>query len=112
MRRWISSLLVVLIALGGLIQHAEMALAADMPGHHMSAEMIAADTQHYDKEHPPSQSAMTDACAIICLGTSTPWIVTAHLAPVRNEHHLQWPFTDAAHDSRGVGPAVRPPKSL
>lgn len=115
MPRWICSLLVVLVAFGGLIQHGEMAVSADVPVHHMwdmSIEKIAGDTPNHGKPYQAPEADMTDACAIVCLGTATLWNAAMQSAPIMSEHSLEWPFTDALHEGRGVGPGLRPPKFI
>ncbi len=108
-------MLVILLALGSVIQHGQMAVASETPGHRMvaSAPMtVAPDAHDHHKSHHAPESGMSDACAIICLGTPAPWIAGTQTAPVEIGRSLKLHFTALTHEGRLVGPGYRPPKSI
>ncbi|AUH65994.1 DUF2946 family protein [Paracoccus zhejiangensis] len=115
MRRWICSLLVVLIALGGVLSHGQVAEAGHAPGHHAVA--IATDASHaeghqHGKSHDTGAETLSDACAILCLGTPAPWGALAEQAPTEAGRSLKWRFTALSHEGLRVGPGYRPPTSI
>ncbi|WP_299913682.1 hypothetical protein, partial [uncultured Paracoccus sp.] len=112
MRRWICSLLVVLIALGGVLSHGRTAEAGHAPGHHAVA--VATDAPHAEgHQHGKTQTApaaaLSDACAVLCLGTPAPWGPLAERAPTEAGRSLKWRFTALTHEGLRVGPGYRPP---
>ena len=115
MCRAIYSLLVVLLVFAGVTQHGQSAGTAGL-----SADRVVASISHPgDKgghEHgspgETSRHDMTDACAIVCVGTSTPWLAAAQLAPVETEHSLKWHSISETREGLLVGPGYRPPKSI
>lgn len=111
MRRWICSLLVVLIALSGMIQHGKMA-GTDMHERHVAAmanEVVAAGVQNHGDKHQAPESGMADACAIICHGTPAPWVIAAQAEHNLTEKPLKWLFTAVTLEGRGIQPGDRPP---
>ncbi|MFV0301947.1 MAG: hypothetical protein ACK5IP_13900 [Paracoccus sp. (in: a-proteobacteria)] len=108
-------MLVVLIALGGMAQHGQSAEMADTAGHRMVAAMAAPVTaapHEHDKWHKAHETRMSDACAILCLGTPAPWITAAQIVPGDTGRHLKWRLAAVTHAGRPVGPGYRPPKSI
>lgn len=111
MRRWICSLLVVLIALSGMIQHGNMA-GTDMHASHVAAmanEAVAAGVQDHDSKRQTAETGMADACAIICHGTPAPWVAVAQAEHVLTEKPLKWQFATVTLEGRGIEPGYRPP---
>lgn len=113
--RWILTLLIVLIASGGMMQHGQASEATSMPGHDMVltvAKMTNPAAQEPGRvQHAPS-GGLSDACAIICLGMPIPGAVAAQFAPVETERSLKRQFATVTHEGRLVGPGYRPPKSI
>ena len=115
MCRAIYSLLVVLLVFAGVTQHGQSAGTAGL-----SADPVVATISHpgdlggheHGSPGETSRHDMTDACAIVCVGTSTPWLAAAQLAPVETEHSLKWHSISETREGLLVGPGYRPPKSI
>ena len=115
MCRAIYSLLVVLLVLAGATQHGQSAGPAGLPTDHVVASIShPGDTAGHEHGYSgePSRHDMTDACAIVCVGTPTPWLAAAQLAPVETEHSLKWHSIAVTREGRLVSPGYRPPKSI
>lgn len=113
--RWIGSLLIFLIAAGGMMQHGQTAEAGNMPDMHIVVSMTKAvnpDAQDDRTAHQSPSTGMSDLCAIICLGTPTHWLTAAPFAPVETERSLKRQFAAVTHEGRLVGPGYRPPRSI
>lgn len=115
MCRAIYSLLVVLLVFAGVTQHGQSAGTAGLSADHVVAS-ISHPGDKGGHEHgsagETSRHDMTDACAIVCVGTSTPWLAAAQLAPVETEHSLKWHSISETREGLLVGPGYRPPKSI
>ncbi|TBN38610.1 hypothetical protein EYE42_11930 [Paracoccus subflavus] len=108
-------MLVILLASVGAMHHGKMAVASETPSHQIVASapaMAACDSGECHKPHHAPESGMSDACAIVCLGTPAPWIAGAQTAPVQIGRSLKRHFTALTYEGRLVGPGYRPPKSI
>ncbi len=115
MCRAIYSLLVVLLVFAGVTQHGQSAGTAGLSADHVVASINhPGDTggHEHGSSGETSWHDMTDACAIVCVGTSTPWLAAAQLAPVETEHSLKWHSISETREGLLVGPGYRPPKSI
>lgn len=115
MRHLICSLLVVLFALGGVMQHGQNAAAVEMTGQHVMSSMavsVVADTHEHGKSKPITGHQRSEACAIVCLGTPTPSFAAAEIAPGEVEQSLRWRLMAVRHEGRLIGPGLRPPRSI
>lgn len=113
--RWVCSVLIFLIASGGMMQHGQAAERSDMPGLHIAvstAEVPCLDMQERRRTQQAPASDMSDPCAIICLGTPMNWLTSTQFAPVETERSLKRRFAAVAHEGRLVDPGYRPPKSI
>ena len=115
MCRAICSLLVVLLVLAGVTQHGQSAGTAGLSADHVVASISHPGDKGGHEHGSPGETSrhdMTDACAIVCVGTSTPWLAAAQLAPVETEHSLKWHSISETREGLLVGPGYRPPKSI
>lgn len=115
MCRAIYSLLVVLLVFAGVTQHGQSAGTAGLPTDHVVASISHPGDKGGHEHGSPGETSrhdMTDACAIVCVGTSTPWLAAAQLAPVETEHSLKWHSISETREGLLVGPGYRPPKSI
>ncbi|WP_374634128.1 hypothetical protein [Paracoccus sp. (in: a-proteobacteria)] len=109
------SLLLCLLAFGAMMQHGQSASAADMPGHYITAAMSDAAhsvAQPDGPKHHALTGGISDACAIMCLGTPSPWGASAQFAPFDTSTSLKRQFKAAKQQGRCVGPGYRPPRSI
>jgi hypothetical protein len=115
MCRAIYSLLVVLLVFAGVTQHGQSAGTAGLSADHVVASISHPGDKGGHEHGSPGETSrhdMTDACAIVCVGTSTPWLAAAQLAPVETEHSLKWHSISETREGLLVGPGYRPPKSI
>ena len=115
MCRAIYSLLVVLLVFAGVTQHGRSAGTAGLSADHVVASISHPGDKGGHEHGSPGETSrhdMTDACAIVCVGTSTPWLAAAQLAPVETEHSLKWHSISETREGLLVGPGYRPPKSI
>ena len=115
MCRAIYSLLVVLLVFAGVTQHGQSAGTAGLSADHVVASISHPGDKGGHEHGSPGETSrhdMTDACAIVCVGTSTPWLDAAQLAPVETEHSLKWHSISETREGLLVGPGYRPPKSI
>lgn len=111
-------MLILIVALGGVIQHGRTALKAQMPSQNLvvaasvseDAETAASSWVQDLPDAGLSDPGLSDGCLTLCLGIPALWSAAAQIAPDQSGSLLRWPLTAARGKGRLVAPGYQPPR--